>query len=52
MAAAGLTSLDQLAEISEEDLLLLHGMGPKAIGIIQTALKARGLSFLSTGKSS
>jgi predicted flap endonuclease-1-like 5' DNA nuclease len=43
--AAGYTRLDQLSTISESDLRKLHGMGPKAIGIIRTALNARGQSF-------
>ncbi len=47
LAGAGYTSLEQLSKVSEEDLSKLHGMGPKAIGIIRAALKARGRSFLS-----
>jgi hypothetical protein len=31
LAAAGYTTLDRLAEISETDLGQLHGIGPKAI---------------------
>ncbi len=45
LAAAGYTHLEQLAKVSETDLLKLHGMGPKAIGLIRSALAARGLSF-------
>jgi len=39
---AGYTRLNQLAKISEADLLKLHGMGPKGIRILRSALKSRG----------
>lgn len=42
---AGYTHLEQLTEVSEQDLLKLHGMGPKAIRILRAALEERGLSF-------
>ncbi|HEX2203146.1 MAG TPA: hypothetical protein VHG91_07600 [Longimicrobium sp.] len=45
LAAAGYTRLDQLAGVRERDLLELHGMGPKALGILRDALHARGRSF-------
>ena len=45
LTGAGYTLLDQLAAVSEADLLKLHGMGPKAISILRAALKAKGLSF-------
>jgi ERCC4-type nuclease len=47
LAGAGYTSLEQLTKVREADLSKLHGMGPKAIGIIRAALKARGKAFLS-----
>ncbi len=43
--AAGFTHLDQLAAVTERELLDLHGMGPKAIGILRAALHARGKTF-------
>jgi len=43
--AAGYTYLEQLTQISEADLLKLHGMGPKALGILREALAAKGLAF-------
>jgi hypothetical protein len=43
--AASITSLAQLARGSESEVLELHGMGPSAIRIIRSAMKARGLSF-------
>jgi DNA-directed RNA polymerase alpha subunit len=45
LAGAGYSRLDQLAKISEADLRKLHGMGPKAIETIRTALKKKGQSF-------
>jgi predicted flap endonuclease-1-like 5' DNA nuclease len=43
--AAGYTRLDQLATVTEADVLALHGMGPKGIKVIREALDARGKSF-------
>jgi effector-binding domain-containing protein len=45
LAAAGYTRLDQLANVREVDLKALHGMGPKALGILRDALRAKGQSF-------
>ena len=42
LIAAGYTRLDQLTTVKEADLLKLHGMGPKAIGLLRSALEARG----------
>jgi len=45
LQSAGLTSLEQLTEVTEEELLQLHGMGPNALGVRREALKANGWSF-------
>jgi predicted flap endonuclease-1-like 5' DNA nuclease len=45
LAGAGITQLEQLAKWTESDLLALHGMGPKAIGLLRDALRAKGLAF-------
>ncbi|WP_329125794.1 DNA-binding protein [Streptomyces sp. NBC_01465] len=45
LANAGYTGLAQLAGVSEKELKKLHGMGPKALGILREALAAEGLSF-------
>lgn len=45
LEAAGITRLEQLVRVRQVDLLKLHGMGPKAAGILQAALQAKGLSF-------
>lgn len=42
---AGFEYLEQLADTSEQELLALHGMGPKAVRILKDALKAKGMSF-------
>lgn len=47
---AGYYRLEQLTEISEGDLKKLHGMGPKAIGVLRDALSTRGLSFAEVTK--
>jgi hypothetical protein len=45
LAAAGYTSLDQLAQVTGADLGRLHGMGPKAIELLRQALAEDGRSF-------
>jgi predicted flap endonuclease-1-like 5' DNA nuclease len=39
----GITSLDQVARHSRQELLAIHGVGPKAIRILERALAAKGL---------
>jgi predicted flap endonuclease-1-like 5' DNA nuclease len=45
LAAAGYTHLEQLARVKEDELLKLHGVGPKAIRVLRAALEIQGLSF-------
>ena len=45
LAGAGFSTLDQLSTATEAELAALHGMGPKALGILRAALQAQGLSF-------
>lgn len=47
LAAAGYTSVEQLAGVTEGELTRLHGMGPKALMALSQALSERGLSFKS-----
>ena len=47
---AGYMRLEQLTRVSEAELKQLHGMGPKAIELLRSALDAKGLSF-ADGKS-
>lgn len=42
---AGYTTLRQLASVARVNLAELHGMGPKALGIIQAALEEHSLSL-------
>lgn len=41
--AAGYTSLRQLSGVPRAELAALHGMGPKALGILEAALASYGL---------
>jgi len=45
LAGAGYTSLEQLAGVPRSELAALHGMGPKALRILEEALRDRGLSL-------
>jgi ERCC4-type nuclease len=42
---AGITSLEQVTELNEAELMKLHGMGPKAMNQLRMALEEKGLSF-------
>ena len=46
LARAGVTDLSRLAQMSEADVLALHGMGPNAMTTPKTAMKARKLTFV------
>lgn len=48
LKAAGYHRLEDLTRITEADLRKLHGMGPKALGILKQALTERGLSFATS----
>jgi len=45
LAHIGYVRLDQVATMSERELLNLHGVGPKAVRILREALAERGMSF-------
>ncbi len=45
LEAAGYSRLEQLTKLTEAELGQLHGMGPKALGILRETLKEKGLSF-------
>ncbi|MEH7504446.1 DNA-binding protein [Neobacillus drentensis] len=45
LAAAGFVRLEQFTELSEAEVLKLHGMGPKATEQIRQALAVKGLSY-------
>ena len=42
LAAAGYTTLEELTHVTEEDLLALHGFGPKGIRTLNEQLAKRG----------
>ncbi|MEU2702453.1 MULTISPECIES: helix-hairpin-helix domain-containing protein [Micromonospora] len=43
LTAAGYTTLRQLAGVPRAELARLHGMGPKALGVIEAALDEHDL---------
>lgn len=45
LIAAGIDSLARVAAYSRGELLAMHGVGPKAVRILEAALEARGLRF-------
>ena len=47
---AGYVRLEQLTRVSEAELKKLHGLGPKGINLLRSALDEKGLSF-AAGKS-
>ncbi|MDF2541563.1 MAG: hypothetical protein K0S47_1281 [Herbinix sp.] len=47
LKGAGITTLEQVTQFTEKELLALHGFGPKALNIIKTILTKHGLSLKS-----
>ena len=45
LRAVGITTLEQVAALTEVELAALHGVGPMAIGRLQEAMAERGMSF-------
>lgn len=45
LLAIGVTTLREISEMRRKDLLALHGVGPKAVRILEEALAEAGLSF-------
>lgn len=45
LVAAGYTSLRQLAGVPRSELEKLHGMGPRALGILEAGLAEHGLTL-------
>lgn len=48
LLTAGYTRLEQLTGVREEDILALHGVGPKAIRILRATLAERGWTFANS----
>lgn len=47
LAAHGYTRYEQLTSVTPQELLKIHGVGPKAIRILEEELAERGLSVAS-----
>lgn len=47
LLAAGYNRLAELTRATETEIAGLHGMGPKALGILKAAMAERGLTFKS-----
>lgn len=45
MTEKGITTLSQLCDYTEKELLAFHGVGPKAISILKELMTKEGLSF-------
>lgn len=45
LAAAGVTTLEAVARLSEAQLLALHGVGPRAVRILKATLAEIGLGL-------
>jgi hypothetical protein len=45
LASVGVSRLDQVTRLTKNELRALHGMGPKAIGLIEAELRKRGKSL-------
>ena len=45
LAGAGVTRLEDVTTFTENELMKLHGMGPKALQTLRRALAARGLAI-------
>ncbi len=45
LALHGITRLAQLTEVTEQELLAIHGVGPKAVRILRDTLAANGMGF-------
>jgi 3-methyladenine DNA glycosylase AlkD len=47
---AGFYTLEQFTDVTEADILKIHGVGPKAVRILKEALHEKGLSFSKKNK--
>lgn len=45
LVLSGYTTFDQLTRVSAKELLRIHGVGPRAIRILDGELTERGLAF-------
>ena len=47
LAAAGVSSLHDVSRLREVELLRMHGVGPRALSLLEEALAREGLSLRS-----
>jgi hypothetical protein len=45
LATLGITALREITTFTEDELRLMHGMGPKALDRLRAALEEKGWSF-------
>ncbi len=45
LAGAGVTRLSDFTRMTEADVMALHGIGPNAMTTLESAMKAKKLSF-------
>lgn len=45
LEGAGVRSLEDLARLTRAEVAALHGVGPKALRVLDAALAERGLAF-------
>lgn len=48
LAHIGITRLEQVVQLTEKELLQIHGVGPKAVRILKETLTEQGLTFKKT----
>ena len=51
MKLAKITDLKKLSAFTEAEINALHGVGRKAVGILKTAMKKKGLKFKAKAKA-
>jgi hypothetical protein len=51
LAEAEYSRLEQLTHVSEQEILALHGMGPKAVRLLREALAEKDWSFARASAS-
>lgn len=51
LEAAGITAFIQLCDHTEKEILVLHGIGPKAVRILKELLVKEGLFFKNQDQS-
>ena len=49
LLGVGISTLDQVAALTEREVAAMHGVGPKAVGILRQALAERGRGFAAEG---